>query len=65
MSRKRPLSSRSVAKLSERERNAGLDPDDDASRWLEEHDPEPPPAVPKRAGKNKALHRWKQRRPSA
>ena len=49
MSRKRPLSSRSVAKLSERERNAGLDPDDDASRWLEEHDPKPPPAAPKRA----------------
>jgi hypothetical protein len=65
MTRKRPLSSRSVVKLSERERNTGLDPDDDASRWLEEHDPAPPPVAPKRAAKNKTLHRWKSRRPSA
>ena len=40
MSRKPPLSSRSVEKLSERERAAGLDPADDAARWLEEHDPD-------------------------
>ncbi len=63
MHRKRPLSSRSVEKLSERERQAGLDPDDPAARWLAaEHDPAPPPEVPKRATKNKALHRWKSRR---
>jgi len=61
MSAKRPLSSRSVAKLSERERNAGLDPDDAAAQWLEANDPAPPPAVPKRAAKNKTLHRWKRR----
>jgi hypothetical protein len=60
MSTKRPLSSRSVEKRSERERNTGLDPEDDASQWLEEHDPKPPPPVPKRATKNKTLHRWKQ-----
>lgn len=60
MSRKRPLSSRSVEKLSERERNVGLDPGDDASVWLEQHDPQPPPPVPKRASKNKVLHQWRK-----
>ncbi len=39
----------------------GLDPADDASRWLEEHDPKPEPTVPKRASKNRTLHRWKRR----
>lgn len=62
MQKKRPLSSRSVQKLSERERQAGLEPDDPAARWLAEHDPAPPPKVPKRASKNKALHRWQSRR---
>ena len=61
MSRKPPLSSRSVEKLSERERAAGLDPADDAARWLEEHDPKPPPAVPKSVAKNKTLHQWRRR----
>ena len=61
MSRKPPLSSRSVEKLSERERAAGLDPADDAALWLEEHDPEPPPVVPKLAAKNKTLHQWRRR----
>jgi hypothetical protein len=61
VSTKRPLSSRSVEKRSERERNTGLDPEDEASRWLEEHDPKPPPPVPKRASKNKTLHRWRKR----
>ena len=61
MSRKRPLSSRSVEKLSERERSAGLDPDDEAARWLDEHDPAEPPAVPKSVRKNKTLHQWRKR----
>jgi hypothetical protein len=61
MSRKRPLTERGARKLGERERAAGLDPDDEAARWLREHDPEPPPATPKSAFKSKALHRWQQR----
>jgi hypothetical protein len=60
MTSKRPLSSNSVQKLSERERAAGLDPEDEASKWLQEHDPAPPPATPKSATKSKALHRWQQ-----
>ena len=47
--------------MRERERNAGLDPEDEASRWLEEHDPKPSPPVPKSASKNKLLHQWRKR----
>jgi hypothetical protein len=61
MARKRDLTHRGTEKLSERERNVGLDTNDEAARWLDEHDPAPPPAVPKRASKNKALHRWNRR----
>jgi hypothetical protein len=60
MTRKRPLTTRGVQKLTERERATGLDPEDDASKWLREHNPPPPPAVPKAATKSKALHRWRQ-----
>lgn len=56
-----PLSRRAVERQREREQNAGLDPDDDAARWLAEHDPEPAPPTPKAASKNKALHRWRRR----
>jgi hypothetical protein len=61
MRRKHDLTSRGARELSERERAVGLDPDDDAARWLDEHDPKPPPATPKSARKSKALHRWRQR----
>jgi hypothetical protein len=61
MARKRDLTHRGTEKLSARERNVGLDTNDEAARWLDEHDPAPPPAVPKRASKNKALHRWNRR----
>jgi hypothetical protein len=60
MTSKRAPKSSSVQKLSERERAVGIDPDDDASQWLQERDPAPPPAVPKSATKSKALHRWRQ-----
>lgn len=60
--KKRLLTSRGARNLSERERLAGLDPSDEAARWLAEHDAEPAPAPPKSARKSKALHRWRRRR---
>ncbi len=57
---KRPPSRRTVAKMRERERAAGLDADDAAAKWLEEHAPKPEAPRPKAAGKSKALHRWRQ-----
>jgi hypothetical protein len=60
MSGKRRLTSGGAKKLGERERGVGLDPDDDASLWLAEHDPEPPPPTPKAARKSKTLHRWRR-----
>jgi hypothetical protein len=61
MRRKRPLTSEGARKLGDRERAIGLDPDDEAARWLQEHDPEPEPTPPKAAAKSKELHRWRQR----
>jgi len=61
MSRKRPLTSRGARKRGERERAAGLDPDDEAARWLEQHDPEPEPETPKSVRKSRLLHQWRQR----
>jgi hypothetical protein len=61
MTRKRPVTHRGAQKQSERERLTGLEPDDDAARWLAEHDKQPPPQAPKSATKSKALHRWRQR----
>ena len=61
--RGRRLTSEGARKLGEREREAGLDPDDDAARWLAENDPQPPDQPPKSARKSKGLHRWRQRQP--
>lgn len=60
MGRKRDLTTTGVEKLTERERTVGLEPDDEAARWLAEHDPKPPLATPKSAHKSKLLHRWRQ-----
>jgi len=61
MSRKWKLSSRGARNLGERERLTGLDPDDEAGRWLQENDPKPEPKQPKAATKSKTLHRFRQR----
>ena len=50
-----------VERMNERERSVGLDADDEAAQWLDEHDPKPPPATPKAASKNKVLHQWRRR----
>jgi hypothetical protein len=55
------LTSKRAKKLGERERTVGLDPEDEATRWLDEHDPQPKPQPPKAASKSKALHQWRQR----
>jgi hypothetical protein len=60
MASKRPLTSRGAQKLGDRERMVGLEPDDDAARWLHENDPEPEPKQPKSASKSNLLHRWRQ-----
>jgi hypothetical protein len=61
MRKRRPFDPKKIEKQSERERNLGLDSEDEAARWLTEHDPKPPPATPKRASKNKVLHQWRRR----
>ena len=58
---KRPISRQRVERMREREAAVGLDPDDQAARWLAEHDAPLPPPVPKSASKNKVLHQWRKR----
>jgi hypothetical protein len=48
-------------KRAQRERMHGIDPEDQAGRWLAAHDPKPPPKASKSAFKSKTLHRWRQR----
>jgi hypothetical protein len=54
-------SERRARKQGDRERALGIDPDDEAARWLAEQDPEPQPETPKSARKSKTLHRWRRR----
>jgi len=61
VSYKRPITSRGALKRGERERAVGVDTEDDAARWLEEHDPTPPSPEPTAAKKSKAVHRFRQR----
>ncbi|MGE5689087.1 MAG: hypothetical protein ACM33B_00865 [Pseudomonadota bacterium] len=60
MAPRKPIGREGAKRMSERERAAGLDPDDAAARWLAEHDPAAPPAAPKAASKSRTLHRWRQ-----
>ena len=57
---RRRFTERGVKRMGDRERTAGLDPDDEAARWLRENDPEPAPPTPKAAHKSKTLHRWRE-----
>ena len=48
--------------MREREAAIGVDADDEAAKWLAEHDPPPPAAEPKAARKSKLLHQFRNRR---
>lgn len=62
VSEKRRPAEHAARRQGERERATGLDPDDEAARWLAEHGPAPePPATSKSARKSKLLHQWRQR----
>jgi hypothetical protein len=61
VSRRRPLTHRGAKRLGERERELGLDPDDEAARWLAEHAPPEPPTTSESARKSKLLHQWRHR----
>jgi len=55
------LTSKGAKKLGERERTVGLEAEDEATRWLDEHDPPPKPQPPKAGSKSKVLHQWRRR----
>jgi hypothetical protein len=51
----------SARRRSERERQVGIDPEDEAGRWLQEHDPPQEQPPPKGLYKSKTLHRWRNK----
>jgi hypothetical protein len=57
----RKLTHEGAKKRAERERQIGLDPEDEAAKWLDEQDPQAPPPEPKSRFKSRELHRWRQR----
>jgi hypothetical protein len=62
---KRRPSEEAARRRGERERQTGLDPEDEAARWLEEHDPPPAPPPSKSKFKSPELHRWRQKQQRA
>jgi hypothetical protein len=54
------LTHEGAKRRADRERQAGLDPEDEAARWLEEQDPPPAPPPSKSKFKSKELHRWRE-----
>jgi hypothetical protein len=57
---KKPLTPKGVERMRAREAAVGLDPEDEAARWLAENDPPEPPRTPKAAKKSVTLHRFKR-----
>ena len=55
------LTHEGAKRRAERERQIGLDPDDEAARWLDERDPPLAPPPSKAKLKSKELHRWRQK----
>jgi hypothetical protein len=55
------LTHEGAKRRAERERRSGLDPEDEAARWLEEHDPAPAAPPAKSKLKSSELHRWRRK----
>jgi hypothetical protein len=48
--------------MRDREAKVGMDPEDEAAKWLAENVQPEPPKTPKAAKKSVTLHRFKQQR---
>jgi hypothetical protein len=57
---RKPLTQQGVDRMRKREASVGIESDDDAAKWLDEHDPKPKPPESKSAFKSKTLHRWRK-----